>query len=894
MPGNRRDDKSERWIGRYTLIMAAVQGLWLVCMLLSRRTLLCHSDAYYQQYTTLRYTARAVRDLLAGRGFRQVDFSLGQGLDALASLGFYGLTNPFYWLGALFTGRGLEAYYQFLVFLYRWLEGLAFGLYLRRTRLLRGQGWAILAGSLMFAFCGYNTAGVLKCPYFAAGGICLCLTLLAVERCLAEGKWGLVSGAVLLTLLMNFYHGYQTLLMVAAYALARLAYRLPGRGVRGVAREGLGLLAAGACGLLLGGFMLLPTLRAFMGSARSSVPAGYKASLLVFPGEYYRQLVADFFAPYGQANYWTQLNFLPWTAAGLFALLVMRGGERRARWLRAGMALAALGLCVPLAGKAFNGMSYVTNRWSYGFAFVCCLCGAAGLAELLGPEFPRRRAVAGLLAAWAALMVAAALLGVEDAFVTQTVMGVPLSALLTAFGALLLLCVAAYLLVLERRGGGRADPRRARRFACGTLALCCVAYSAGFGALMFMGDEFYAQGLDGRIAARTDGRAAGLGDGAFARVDTGFNADSHAALLGYYGAGYYWSIIPRAVSDYYIDLEAPALRWVFQLRGLGGDPYMSAAAAVGWAVRPDSAAAVLPYGFEAAGDGVYENRYALPLGVFFEDTLSEATWKGLSPLQKRRALLSAAIMDGAEDTLALPEAGEALPVTPVDAQGAALTATALRGGAGGVATLAYDAPEGSLAWLWIRGPRLESGGNASYLQVDARDAGDVRAAFTVPKPEGNYYFPQTGVFLYLGEGGPGEERLALRLADDAELSFEGMTVIAVPAGDYVERVEALARAGGWSPEVGVNSVKGRYEAASAGTLQLSIPFSEGWRARVDGEERPLSRCGGMYMGLALEPGAHDIELRYTTPGLRAGAIATLAGALLCALRAALRARKRGN
>ena len=325
----------------------------------------------------------------------------------------------------------------------------------------------------------------MKCPYFAPGGICLCLALLGVERCLDDGKWGLLTLSALLSLLTNFYHGYSTLVMAAVYALARLAYRAPGRGLKRVVREGLMLLGAALCGVLLSGFMLAPLLKAFMACARSGGASGYGESLLHWPWSYYRQLVADFFAPYGQARNWTQLSFLPWTAAGVAALFALGKGPRWARWLRAGLLLAVAGLCVPLAGRLFNGMSYAANRWSYGVAFVCCLAASAGLPALLDAGFARRRAVAAAMLAWAALMGIVALRGVDGAFMDMKLLGLRLSAWVVLFGAALLVCAAAWVLAWDARlRAGRTDARRAERFGSVTLALCCLAYTGGYGAAM--------------------------------------------------------------------------------------------------------------------------------------------------------------------------------------------------------------------------------------------------------------------------------------------------------------------------------------------------------------------------------------------------------------------------
>jgi len=63
-------------------------------------------------------------------------------------------------------------------------------------------------------------------------------------------------------------------------------------------------------------------------------------------------------------------------------------------------------------------------------------------------------------------------------------------------------------------------------------------------------------------------------------------------------------------------------------------------------------------------------------------------------------------------------------------------------------------------------------------------------------------------------------------------------------------------------------------------LCLSIHYSEGWSATVDGEDAELLRTNTMYMGLRLADGKHVIELKYNTPGLRTGIILSVVGLVL--------------
>jgi hypothetical protein len=56
-------------------------------------------------------------------------------------------------------------------------------------------------------------------------------------------------------------------------------------------------------------------------------------------------------------------------------------------------------------------------------------------------------------------------------------------------------------------------------------------------------------------------------------------------------------------------------------------------------------------------------------------------------------------------------------------------------------------------------------------------------------------------------------------------------------------------------------------------------FDPGWRAEVDGRPAPILRANVLMRAVALEPGAHEITMRYHTPGLRLGAGLSILSAL---------------
>ena len=68
----------------------------------------------------------------------------------------------------------------------------------------------------------------------------------------------------------------------------------------------------------------------------------------------------------------------------------------------------------------------------------------------------------------------------------------------------------------------------------------------------------------------------------------------------------------------------------------------------------------------------------------------------------------------------------------------------------------------------------------------------------------------------------------------------------------------------------------RATAPAAGYAVLLDSFAAGWSATVDGAPAPIVRADEVARAVAIPAGAHTIAFRYRTPGLRAGALVSLA------------------
>ena len=84
-------------------------------------------------------------------------------------------------------------------------------------------------------------------------------------------------------------------------------------------------------------------------------------------------------------------------------------------------------------------------------------------------------------------------------------------------------------------------------------------------------------------------------------------------------------------------------------------------------------------------------------------------------------------------------------------------------------------------------------------------------------------------------------------------------------------------------EYDTTSLSGHIDVKEDGLLFLSIPYAEGWSAVVDGENAEITPIQDALMGIRLKAGSHDISLKYTPAGFKAGLIISIASVIAIAL-----------
>jgi len=868
----KQTNSRNAWLKKYTLMfLLAALGL-LACFLVQNKHFVGELDGVHQHYTTLARIHQIFRDIIAGRGFEMIDPQLGQGMDAIGTLSYYGLADPLNWIAALFPAHLLEYAYALIIFIRLYLVGLTFGWYMNEIGLK--DGWSVSLSAFVYTFSGFFLKATLRHPYFSDGGIYLALMLIATERLLKNRKWLMLVLTTAVMLAANYYFAYHTTLLVIAYIIMRLCFRFKERGLKGTAIDGFSLMGGYVLGAMLIGVYFVPVIINFMGNARIDGVGSEAASLIHYAPDYYIKLILFFCAPYMTTGAWMHENFAPIALFGLILLFITRAkGDKLHRQIRCAFIVMLIFACVPAVGKIFNGLGYVSNRWCYGFAFAVSAALAWALPAIMDREQGRTKVVAIVALGYAFLMLAGCLYS---------------EFMIMLAGSAALIAFAVFLLIYNKR---KFRKETAMRLLALATMLCCMVYQAMI--YLPLGGSFAEDYGEGRfidkLSNETAAAASEIVSEGFSRVDAGFWDDCHQSIHGYNGTSMYWSVVPEHISRHYLDLQLGTQYYVNRVNGTNGSTVVNVLASVRHALRDIDENRVLPYGYDridetaqSDGDtiGIYENRYALPIGYAFAESMSENQYKALNPVEKQAALISFAVTEAAPGAEFISPVRE-IPWTLTSAENASLEANTIDIQKNGSLTFSFEAQPDSETYIAFENLRckapMDTDGITLYFDGEAG-----RSIGRISDPSSNYHFTQAGVCVNLGYKEEGVASCTLSFSAPGEYLFDAIKIYALPMSYYRDSVAKLRADSLTDIDFANDRLSGKITLENEGVLQISLPYSDGWTAAVNGEAVEIVRCGGMYMGIALDAGESVVELRYTTPGLKTGAIVSAVALLIIA------------
>lgn len=878
--------KKNRWscYVRYTGYFCIVAAVILCFFIGSGKSMVWDCDGVYQHFNSLVYYGKYLRGILKNLWENHVlsvplwDMSIGYGADILTTLNYYCFGDPLALTSVFVPAEYTEYLYAALTILRLYLSGCFF---LGYCRYHKNGDQASVLGALTYAFSGFALYIFARHPFFMNPMMYFPLLLIGIDRIFDGKKPWLFIWITALMAVSNFYFFYMACILMFLYAV--ISYikrfgRIRAKELFGWFFKFVGYFLVGVC---IAAATLLPSAVYVLGTGRMS--ADNQIPLLYEP-QLYANYLSDFLhVAYGteRAQNYTVLGMTPLV---LIALMVLFLRRKRLTHLKAGFLILNVILLVPFCGHVMNGFSYAANRWMWAYVMLLSYILVRVYPELFRLE---RREKRGLLAL-AALYIAAvlAVCGLEK---TLAGSGDPPAALLLALVMLAALCVPIVVNV----------PARVRKalpafFYVMTLAGILLnvwdLYAPG-GSAGYM-DKFRRQGQP--YAMLTDGSECypvkELGDDSgFYRYDQyGVVAHENTAMQTRLNStDYYFSVSNGAVSKFLADLYVAA-RWDHMYDNLDGRTMLDRLAAVKYFVTRKGGKAYLPYSYDEKMGGsskytVFKSDETLPFGYTYGSAVSADAFEELPVEKKQQAILQGAVTEQSslpQAELSFSEERPEFTVTPdehITVDGNRFTVSER----GAKLTLSFKGKKNCETYLVMKNLQFE--GEEKYIVLHAMTENVDKKIYVYTRRH-NFYRGYDDYLCNLGYSKKKIKVITLQLPAVGTYTLDDFYVVCQPMDQVDAQTAALREDILENVVFADNRITGTISLDEPKMLVLSMAYSGGWTAVVDGEPQEVLQVNDMYPGLELPPGDHTVELHYRTPFLREGLLISAAGfAAVCIL-----------
>ncbi len=885
---------SEHTIGivlLYTAIWLILAGLILFIFNKNEKSFVWLNDGLHQHFASFGYLCDYLGDLIRNFHFDGFfNFTLGQGMDVLTTLNSFDFTDPISILSAFVFPLSRVGRYTLMIFIKLYLVGISFLFYCHVTDLEKGMVTA--AGAIAYAFCGAVLFTFARHPNFINWAYFFPFLLGGVELYFREKKKLPLILFVFLNIITSYYTFYMNVVLVAIYVLVTEIYKIvKGEVIREEFIKCLKMVGVCCIGVLLSAFILFPSIYAFLTNNRIGELTGYTESALLYEDEFYKNIFEIIFSPYWSGEYYSLIGI----NVILFIPLVLIFTKRKQyTGIKAIFLLSLIMLGVPLAGRIMNGLGYATNRFAYVLPFYASVIFVIMFDEI--KTMSEKEQVIVLLSV--IIYVTLCFLHTET---NEDVLKV--STLIMLIAIVVIVSIAL----------------RYKYPAIEPLILILVFLCAGF-SVYFTFSEYEGDYVS-TFRDNTDiyPTYTNISTTAVPELsnDTNFYrtemADAQGNVNGrnkVNGTGeFHWSLVPGNMMDFYTGLAVDSVKENCNVGNLDGRTGLLELSGVKYYTRPATEDGLVPYGYEEVPSKddryqVFENSFVLPIGYTYTNYIPYSEYEEMTGIEKEQALLQGAVLEQDLDDYTIANTQFDYMVLDYDVdktEGVTLKDNGIEpiteenGDINREIRLQVNIPSDCEIYVYLS--NTEVGDEVSLLNVTVtREKGSYSISKTAQLSNLTFNWPslQDDVAFNLGIGHAGMNTITISLNQNVRLAFDNMQIIAVPMSSYEKYAEDLGEYVLEDVTVGTDQIDGTITIPSKRILQFSVPYSDGWKAYVDGEEVSIMESDVMYMAIPISAGTHSVELRYETPYLRIGMVVTLATAVLYVVYEIIRYKRKHN
>ena len=838
-------------------------------------------DGLSQHFSALAYYGEALREffrnLLAGHPKLVMwDMSLGYGADILSTLNYYAIGDPLNLLYGFVSPKNTETMYNFMIVLRMYLAGITFIMYARK---MKKRSYGTVIGALVYVFSGFCFRLGLRHPFFINPMIYFPLLCLGIEKIYQRERPYVFIFAVCVSAMSNYYFLYMLTIFAVIYAWIRFYKYTEENKMKNFFLTILKFGMYYTLGIAMAAVILLPSVIGFLGNGRYGNGADWK-SLIVYPGKYYLLFIENFIG-YGNMGSNTNAGYLP--IVGIVVLFTLFSQRMKHKKYRAAFIASIIALILPIFGYAFNGFSYANNRWAFALSFIVALLTAEMYPRLFVMSKRQQIGIGAGIIIYTVFCIIVNASG-EEILKNKGIMA--------ACG----LIAVFYILLLIFQRLGYDTQKRIVRVSMAILLLISVGVH-GYYRFDPKGyaytQEFMDQGQAYRTLKEDNIRMLSkVNDPSVYRVHAeGYRYKNYGLINHLNTISGYYSITAKCVTDTIKGYDTLGMQYADKYKGvdqrlgllsLAGVKYITVAHN-SQVAKDVSSMGDVPYGVEKlrkkGNITLYKNKYALPFAYAYDSYMTEQQYEQLNGIGKEQAMLAQIILN---QHPADKEIQHNEQRNGPDIQTISLPETRISSPKGKkYADITVPVEEDKETYLYFKNLVYhgKKNGDDKFILTGRKGTkgilvtqNDVQQKIHIQSTFNPYYFGRKDYIVKINhQTSKAKEKVRLNFLSPGEYEFDDISLITVPKKDVLARLKERKENSMKQIQYEGNHFRGVYHAKKDQILCVTIPYSKGWKATVNGNRTKIYKANGMFMGIIMKKGTQSVKLDYETPGLKIGA-----------------------
>ena len=838
-------------------------------------------DGLSQHFSALAYYGEALREffrnLLAGHPKLVMwDMSLGYGADILSTLNYYAIGDPLNLLYGFVSPKNTETMYDFMILLRMYLAGITFIIYARK---MKKRSYGTVIGALVYVFSGFCFRLGLRHPFFINPMIYFPLLCLGIEKIYQRERPYVFIFAVCVSAMSNYYFLYMLTIFAVIYAWIRFYKYTEENKIKNFFLTILKFGIYYTLGIAMAAVILLPSVIGFLGNGRYGKGVDWK-SLIVYPGKYYLLFIENFIG-YGNMGSNTNAGYLP--IVGIVVLFTLFSQRMKHKKYRVAFIASIIALILPIFGYAFNGFSYANNRWAFALSFIVALLTAEMYPRLFVMSKRQQIGIGAGIIIYTVFCIIVNASG-EEILKNKGIMA--------ACG----LIAVFYILLLIFQRLGYDTQKRIVRVSMAILLLISVGVH-GYYRFDPKGyaytQEFMDQGQAYRTLKEDNIRMLSkVNDPSVYRVHAeGYRYKNYGLINHLNTISGYYSITAKCVTDTIKGYDTLGMQYADKYKGvdqrlgllsLAGVKYITVAHN-SQVAKDVSSKGDVPYGVEKQSKKgnitLYKNKYALPFAYAYDSYMTEQQYEQLNGIGKEQAMLAQIILN---QYPADKEIQHNEQRNDPDIQTISLPETRISSPKGKkYADITVPVEKDKETYLYFKNLVYhgKKNGDDKFILTGRKGTkgilvtqNDVQQKIHIQSTFNPYYFGRKDYIVKINhQTSKAKEKVRLNFLSPGEYEFDDISLITVPKKDVLARLKERKENSMKQIQYEGNHFRGVYHAKKDQILCVTIPYSKGWKATVNGNRTKIYKANGMFMGIIMKKGTQSVKLDYETPGLKIGA-----------------------